>query len=278
MVIRDLLTDTVNMLKDSDVENALFDANLIVRTVLELKPIDLVLAYDKEVSKDMEEKVSEYAKRRCLHEPLQYIIGTQEFMGIEFKVRPGVLIPRADTETLVEAVLENNVGMNILDVCTGSGCIALSLAKFNKNAYVTGVDISDDALSLANENLNLLEAQERVKFLKLDIMKQVPNGIYDVIVSNPPYIRREEIEALQAEVSLHEPHLALDGGMDGLDFYKRIITIAPMLLQENGKLYFEVGYDQSEAVSELMKKGFCDIKIKKDLCGISRVVYGKKRR
>lgn len=278
MVIRDVLGETVNMLKKGLIDNALFEANLIVRTVLNLKPIDVVLEGDKNVSAELENEIFGFARRRCMNEPLQYILGSQEFMGIEFKVSPDVLIPRADTETLVECVLENNVGMNILDICSGSGCIALSLAKFNKNAYVTGVDISDAAISLSNENLEMLNLQNRVKFVKTDILREIPNGVYDVIVSNPPYIKSSEIDALQDEVKLHEPHLALDGGEDGLLFYRRIIDIAPTLLQENGRLYFEVGYDQSEDVAQLMTEQFCDVGMRKDLCGVNRVVYGKKRR
>lgn len=278
MVIRDVLGETVNMLKKGLIDNALFEANLIVRTVLNLKPIDVVLEGDKNVSAELENEIFGFARRRCMNEPLQYILGSQEFMGIEFKVSPDVLIPRADTETLVECVLENNVGMNILDICSGSGCIALSLAKFNKNAYVTGVDISDAAISLSNENLEMLNLQNRVKFVKTDILREIPNGVYDVIVSNPPYIKSSEIDALQDEVKLHEPHIALDGGEDGLLFYRRIIDIAPTLLHENGRLYFEVGYDQSEDVAQLMTEQFCDVGMRKDLCGVNRVVYGKKRR
>lgn len=277
MVIRSLLNDTVAELKNHNIENAIFDANLIVRNVLGLKPIDMVLSYSKEVSAEHVEKVKEYTKRRCENEPLQYILGTQEFMGIEFKVKEGVLVPRADTETLVESVLGTGKGANILDICTGSGCIALSIAKFNKNAHVIGVDISENALEVAEENAKNLELTDRVRFYKLDIMNEIPKGIFDIVVSNPPYIVKKEIDKLQNEVKLYEPHIALDGGEDGLDFYRRIIEIAPVFLQENGKLYFEVGYEQAKIVSDMMKEKFTDIEIKKDLCGIDRVVIGKIR-
>lgn len=278
MVIRELLTESVRRLKENNIENAIFDANLIIRSVLKLKPIDLVLSYNKDVEDEKIDCVRKLIEKRCQNEPLQYILGTQEFMGLEFIVNKNVLIPRADTETLVEAVLELNRGMNVLDICTGSGCIALSIAHYNKNAFVIGLDISADALSVASENAEKLSLSERVRFEKCDIMNSIPDGVYDVIVSNPPYIESNEIEALQVEVSLHEPHIALDGGVDGLDFYRRIIKIAPTLLQEQGRLYFEVGCNQAKQVIKFMEKDFDNCFIKKDLCGISRVVCGTKKR
>ncbi len=275
MVIRKLLEEALNTLRKSEIENAMFEANLIVRTVLELSPIDMVLSYKKEVEEDKIKRVCEFLKRRSEGEPLQYILGVQEFMGLEFLVNPDVLVPRADTETLVEAVLSQNKGMNILDICTGSGCIALSIAHFNKNAFVIGLDISDEAIALAEKNAQKLGLSKRVRFEKRDILSDMPNGVFDVVVSNPPYIKTKEIATLQKEVRLYEPHIALDGGEDGLDFYRRIIKISPMLLQKGGKLFLEVGYDQAKEVSDMMKENFQNIKIIKDLCGIQRVVKGE---
>lgn len=276
MVIRDIIGVCSERLKQHNIENAVFDSHLIVRTVLNLKPIDVVLSHQKSVDEKDAEKIFEYCDRRCKNEPLQYILGTQEFMGLEFEVSRDVLIPRADTETLVEAVTEERRGMNVLDICTGSGCIAISIAHYNKNAFVTGLDISLPALDTAKRNAVKNGVGERVRFEKCDIMNGIPNGIFDVIVSNPPYIETAEIDSLQKEVCMHEPRIALDGGGDGLDFYRRITAVAPSLLQSGGSLYFEVGYNQAEAVRQLMENsGFEDIRIIKDLCGIQRVVCGR---
>lgn len=277
MVIRELIRECIGKLENANIENHVFDANLIVRTVLKLKPIDVVLERESEVSEDAATIARSFCERRCNHEPLQYILGVQEFMGLEFEISRDVLVPRADTETLVEAVLSENRGMNVLDICSGSGCIALSIAHFNKNAYVIGLDISGGALEISKKNAEKLELSERVRFEKCDILNKIPSGIYDVIVSNPPYIETEKIDKLQEEVSLFEPRLALDGGADGLIFYRRICSIAPRLLQERGRLYFEVGFNQAGAVAELMKAvGFEKIKIINDLCGVERVVCGER--
>lgn len=277
MVIRELLNEAIKILKDADTENAVFDANQIVKQVLGLNPIDMVLSYQKEAEEDKISQVREMAKRRAAKEPLQYILGVQEFMGLEFAVNENVLIPRADTETLVEAVLGINCGMNVLDICTGSGCIALSIAHYNKKAYVLGLDISEKALETAEENAKKLNLTERVRFEKKDILNEIPKGTFDIVVSNPPYIEHDIVDTLDVEVKMHEPHLALDGGADGMDFYRRIIEIAPCILKEKGKIYFEVGYNQADAVGELLKKDFINIGTIKDLCGVNRVVYAEKK-
>jgi len=275
MVIRELLHEIIQDFKKNNIENSVFEANLIVRTVLKLSPIDMVLSHEKEVEEKQEKAIREYEKRRILGEPMQYILGTQEFMGLEFIVDKNVLVPRADTETLVEEVLKENKGMSVLDICTGSGCIGLSIAHYNKKAFVLGLDISEAALQVAEKNAEKLKLSDRVRFEKTDILSQTPSGVFDVIVSNPPYIESAEIEKLQVEVKGHEPHIALDGGADGLDFYRRIINIAPKLLQEKGKLYFEVGFNQAEEVKKLMEKHFDNVEAVKDLCGVLRVVKGE---
>lgn len=276
MVIRGVLNKTIDTLKNAGIENAVFEANLIIKTVFELSPIDVVLSYNKTAPDALAKKAAEYAERRASGEPLQYILGVWEFMGLEFLVSPNVLIPRSDTETLVEAVLSRKGGMNLLDICSGSGCIALSIAHYNKNTYALGLDISPDAVELSKKNAEKLGLDNRVKFERADIMSDIPHGVFDVIVSNPPYIRRDVIGTLQAEVRLHEPHLALDGGEDGLDFYRRIIDIAPRLLNENGELFLEIGFDQADDVTALMQASFSDISVIKDLCGNDRVARGRK--
>ena len=276
MVIRGVLNKTIDTLKNAGIENAVFEANLIIKTVFELSPIDVVLSYNKTAPDALAKKAAEYAERRASGEPLQYILGVWEFMGLEFLVSPNVLIPRSDTETLVEAVLSRKGGMNLLDICSGSGCIALSIAHYNKNTYALGLDISPDAVELSKKNAEKLGLDNRVRFERADIMSDIPHGVFDVIVSNPPYIRRDVIGTLQAEVRLHEPHLALDGGEDGLDFYRRIIDIAPRLLNENGELFLEIGFDQADDVTALMQASFSDISVIKDLCGNDRVARGRK--
>ena len=278
MVTREALNALSEKLKEAGVENALFEANLLLRDTLKLSALDLVLAYQKKISQGDEERLLSALKRRLDGEPMQYILGTQEFMGLEFKVTPDVLIPRADTETLVEAVLLENHGMNVLDLCTGSGCIAVSIAHYNKNAYVHGIDISEAALRIAEENAEKNKVSDRVRFSRMDILSELPAGVYDVIVSNPPYIERDVIPTLQKEVVGFEPHLALDGGTDGLDFYRRIAEIAPKLLQQSGIIYLEVGHTQAEAVEKLLSDVGLKTDVIPDLCGIDRVVAGRKQK
>ena len=277
MVIRELIKECVGKLKDSNIENAVFDANLIVRTYLGLKPIDIVLEGGRKVSDGDTEKIRSLCRRRCQREPLQYILGVWEFMGLELEVNKGVLVPRADTEVLAETVLSENKGMNVLDICSGSGCIALSIAHYNSSAFVTGIDISDSALELSRRNAEKTELSKRVRFEKCDILNEIPDGVYDVIVSNPPYIETAKIDKLQKEVSFYEPRIALDGGEDGLLFYRRICSVAPKLLQQHGKIYFEVGHSQADAVERLMADaGLKNIGRIKDLCEVERVLCAER--
>lgn len=274
MVIRELLTETAKTLEN--IENHMFEAHLILRSILKMSPMDLVLSHKKEVDADKAKAVRAAAKRRADGEPLQYILGTQEFMGIEFYVEKDVLIPRADTETLVETVLTHlaKKGASILDIGCGTGCVGLSIAHLNERVYLRGVDISASALALSRKNAEKLGLEQRAEFVAADILSEHLPGKYDVIVSNPPYIRTDVIPTLMDDVRLHEPHLALDGGADGLKFYRRIVSEAKTLLNENGFLAFEIGFDQGEAVSELMSESFADIKVIKDLAGNNRVVVG----
>ena len=276
MVIRELLEEASYNL--GSIENHVFEAHLILRTVLKLSPIDLVLSYKKEVDDNEIRRVREMVLRRLGGEPLQYILGTQEFMGLEFFVDKNVLIPRADTETLVEAILSHlgKNGASVLDIGCGSGCVGLSAAHFNQRIYLRGVDISEGALAVAQKNAKDLGLFDRAAFNRVDILTEQVMGKYDVVVSNPPYIRTADVGALMREVRDFEPRSALDGGEDGLIFYRRIVEIAPRLLNENGFLAFEVGYDQAREVAALMRHDFINIEIIKDLCGVERVVTGVK--
>ena len=222
---------------------------------------------------NVEENYREALDKRAGHIPLQHITGVQEFMGLTFRVNEHVLIPRQDTEILVEEVLKNmQDGYRILDMCTGSGCILLSLLHYSNDCQGVGVDISKDALRVAMENNKQLEMN--ASFIQSDLFTDV-EGRFDIVVSNPPYIRSGEIATLMQEVRDHEPILALDGKEDGLYFYKEIIKQSIQHLNGGGMLFFEIGYEQAKEVTMLMEQaGFTDITVEKDYAGLNRVVYG----
>lgn len=273
MVISELVRETAKSLTD----NARFEAELMIMKALGISRTQLVLDGRNAVTEEQCEKVSQMVKRRKTGEPLQYILGECEFMSLGFYVESGVLIPRSDTETLVETVLEKTAEdkkLKILDICTGSGCIGISTAHFRSNAYVDLIDISDKAIEIAEKNIIRNNVQSRVKVQKMDILNEYPSEKYDIVVSNPPYIETEVIDTLQTEVKNHEPRLALDGGKDGLIFYRRITEIAPEILKKGGILAFEIGYNQREAVSALMERNFGDIRVVQDFCKNDRVVTG----
>lgn len=271
MVISDVVKEMSKQLTD----NARFEAELIVMNVLGITRTTLVIDGGKAISDIDYEQISAFVRRRQNGEPLQYILGETEFMSLDFYVEKGVLIPRSDTEILVETVLEIIENRTkILDICTGSGCIGISIAHYNKDVSVDLIDISDTSIKVAEKNITLNCVNDRVQIKKMDILSECPAGKYDVIVSNPPYIETEVIDTLQREVKSHEPHIALDGGEDGLVFYRRIIQIAPKILNSNGILAFEIGYEQGQDVVELMGKDFEDVRIIKDLNKNDRVVIG----
>lgn len=236
---------------------------------------------ERAVSEENADRYIDCIRRRAAHIPLQHITGEQEFMGYPFCVNEHVLIPRQDTEVLVEEAIQvMRPKMKILDMCTGSGCIVLSILKMCKEKYYMtdlqgiGADVSEEALKVARENSRRLEVP--VTWIQSDLFAKIPEEEkYDVIVSNPPYIETAVIDTLQEEVRLHDPYIALDGKEDGLYFYRRIISEADKYLKPQGKLMFEIGCDQAEAVEELMKNaGYEQITVKKDLAGLDRVVYG----
>ncbi len=274
MVIRELLNNTIARLQECGIENAIFEAHQLIRYVLKMSATDLVIHHRSVAEKTHIDAVSALISRRCGGEPLQYILGTQGFMSLEFFVTPDVLIPRSDTEALVEHVLNDvgDLGYTLLDIGTGTGCIPLSIAHYNRRAYTRGIDISEKAIKIAEKNRDFLGLSDRAVFEVLDIMTQVPCGKYDIITSNPPYIESHVIEALDDTVKCYEPRLALDGGSDGLDFYRRIADISPKILNKGGRLVFEIGYNQGKAVPAILKRKFRDIKVIKDLCGNDRVV------
>lgn len=236
---------------------------------------------ERAVSEENADRYIDCIRRRAAHIPLQHITGEQEFMGYPFCVNEHVLIPRQDTEILVEEAIQvMRPKMKVLDMCTGSGCIVLSILKMCREKYYMtdlqgiGADVSEEALKVARENGRRLGVP--VTWIQSDLFVKIPEEEkYDVIVSNPPYIETAVIDTLQEEVRLHDPYIALDGKEDGLYFYRRIISEAGKYLKPQGKLMFEIGCDQAEAVEELMKNaGYEQITVKKDLAGLDRVVYG----
>lgn len=236
---------------------------------------------ERAVSEENADRYIDCIRRRAAHIPLQHITGEQEFMGYPFCVNEHVLIPRQDTEILVEEAIQvMRPKMKVLDMCTGSGCIVLSILKMCREKYYMtdlqgiGADVSEEALKVARENGKRLGVP--VTWIQSDLFAKIPEEEkYDVIVSNPPYIETAVIDTLQEEVRLHDPYIALDGKEDGLYFYRRIISEAGKYLKPQGKLMFEIGCDQAEAVEELMKNaGYEQITVKKDLAGLDRVVYG----
>lgn len=228
----------------------------------------------REVPKEQAESYREVILRRAGHIPLQHITGEQEFMGYSFLVNPDVLIPRQDTETLTEEALKfTKPGMKVLDLCTGSGCILISLMKKCHGLTGTGCDISEKALKTARENGRRLQVE--ASWIQSDLFEQI-SECFDLIVSNPPYIRTGVIEELQEEVRLHDPWVALDGKKDGLYFYRRIIAESTGYIRDNGAMMFEIGHDQAEDVVRLMEEaGYTQIRVKKDLAGLDRVVTGR---
>ena len=232
------------------------------------------LAWPEEaISPEQEEQYRQTLNQRERRIPLQQITGEQEFMGLSFYVNKHVLIPRQDTEVLVEETAKFlKDGMSFLDLCTGSGCILLSLLHLRAGAEGTGADLSPEALKVAAQNRERLGV--KAELIESDLFDKI-EGAFDVIVSNPPYIKREEIETLMDEVRLHEPYMALDGHEDGLYFYRKIAEEAPKHLRAGGGLFLEIGWDQGESVSELLREqGFSDVKVVKDLAGLDRVVEG----
>ena len=282
MTLREAYEYGQEQLKKAKIEDAALDAWYLLEHVTGVSRAEYFLHMSREVLPEQLRAYEACLCQRAQHIPLQHITGVQEFMGLAFAVNEHVLVPRQDTEVLVEQVLPVlEPGMHVLDMCTGSGCILISLLKLckrsgetNANQKITGigVDISEEALTVAKQNAKALEAE--ATFLQSDLFDKV-QGTYDVIVSNPPYIRTAVIEELKEEVKFHDPFLALDGKEDGLYFYRKIIEESPKYLKDSGKLYLEIGHDQGEDVKQLLETaGFTDVTVKKDLAGLDRVVFG----
>ena len=280
MTYRSLVTEGGKLLQAAGVAEAELDAWYLLEYLRKERGSRsdrqwYLLCREEEADIEEEKAYRELIGRRAKRIPLQQITGEQEFMGFSFLVNEHVLIPRQDTETLVEEAMEKTgKGDRVLDMCTGSGCILLSLLKLVPGLSGTGADISQEALKVAVENGKRLQTE--ASFLESDLFEKV-EGVFDLIVSNPPYIASDEIGTLMEEVRDHEPIGALDGSADGLAFYRRLVQEGKDHLKSGGWMLFEIGCTQAEAVMELLKKGgFQEIYVKKDLAGLDRVVGGRK--
>lgn len=258
-------------------DSPLADVDYILAHLLGFEKSNIVLG-DKIID-DWQKTIFDNALARLKSgEPVQYVVGGCEFMSLWFQVNPSTLIPRADTEILVESIIEvgkSRNNLNIFEIGTGSGCIAISLAHYLPKARIMSADISSEALDTATKNAERLGVSDRCEFAECNIMKEFPsfNTLPDIVVSNPPYIPHDDIAGLEDKVKLHEPLSALDGGCDGLDFYRRIAKDIP--LNQCGILAFEVGIGQAQDVARIMSGRFADIEIRRDIAGIERVVMGR---
>ena len=289
---REVYEDCTARLTEAGIEEAKLDARLLLEFVCGTDRNTLLVHGDRTVSAEEQERYEVLIAARAAHTPLQHLTGEQEFMGLTFQVNKDVLVPRQDTEILVEEALKNlHDGMRILDLCTGSGCILLSLLQYSNECVGVGVDLSAQALAVAEENYerlrkerpemealflegDLFQALDRQKAAEYNETDSMGEG-YDMIVSNPPYIETDVISMLMPEVREHEPVMALDGGKDGLSFYRRIVQGAGDHLKRGGMIFFEIGCEQAESVYEIMERaGFQEIEVVKDFAGLDRVVYG----
>lgn len=274
MTYREAVEFGTKCLTDAGVPDAALDAWYLLQMVCKIERSYYYVHGEEDITQDAQKEYEIAVQKRAEHIPLQYIIGEQEFMGLRFKVNSNVLIPRQDTETLVEQVLKIvKPGMKVLELCTGSGCVLISVLKNAPELTGMGSDISKTALLVAKENAKLHEVD--AEWVRSDLFDNITET-FDVIMANPPYIPTGEILSLMPEVRNFEPENALDGGADGLDFYRKIAGQVKDYLNPGGYVYMEIGYDQGEAVSELMRNaGFTEVEVIKDLARNDRVVKGK---
>lgn len=273
--LRDCIKYGTTVLEQVNILNASGEAWYLLEHLLAIDKVYYLMHLEEAISEEKWDAYKQLLDRRASHYPLQYITGQQEFMGHTFIVNEHVLIPRQDTETLVEDIINQVKQPNsLLDMCTGSGCIAISLALALHPSVAVGVDISSEALLVAKENGKRLGGQ--VEFIESDLFANV-TGTYDLIVSNPPYIATDICQTLMPEVREHEPMLALDGAEDGLFFYEKIIDQARDYLNEDGWLFFEIGYDQGDKIFAILEQyeEYSNIKLKQDLAGLNRIIQAR---
>ena len=291
MNIRDALKRGCEVLEGAGSESPRLDAQVLLLAVLREERTVLVSHPERELASQEEQLYNQYISERALGKPVSYITGVKEFMGLEFAVNEAVLIPRPETELLVEEAVKELEAISreaeavprVLDLCTGSGAIAISIRHFLPQAEVTATDLSEEALQVARENAGRIlgESEDSIRFLQGDLFEafsdfQSPgSGLFNLIVSSPPYIPAKVIDGLMPDVKDYEPRLALDGGADGLDFYRRIAAEAPAHLNKGGVLLLEIGWDQGDSVPALLREaGFTDVQAHEDFQGILRMVEG----
>ncbi|QRG67406.1 peptide chain release factor N(5)-glutamine methyltransferase [Brevibacillus choshinensis] len=284
--IREALTRASSFLREHEAKDPLFEAELLIRHCLDWDRTKFLISMQDPIDSAVIERLDQLLLRRAQHEPLQYMFGSQEFFGRPFAVRPGVLIPRPETEILVEQVLmhaeklwQDSESLDVADIGTGSGAICITIACERPGWNITTVDLSHDATAIARENAERLGA--RVRFLQGDLLEPLLTASekVDILVSNPPYIPSTDVDELDAEVLAYEPRLALDGGADGLDCYRRLCGALPQVLKPRALVAYEVGIHQARDVADLMMaSGVIDeVQIVSDLAGIDRVVIGVRR-
>ncbi|NQV18591.1 MAG: peptide chain release factor N(5)-glutamine methyltransferase [Armatimonadetes bacterium] len=269
ITIAEILDKSINRLKKYNIENPQLNAEQIISHVLGINKTDLYLNSKAVLNREKSDVIERLIIRRTKHEPLQYILGETEFYGCKIKVNPDVLIPRPETELLVEKVLWKNI-RSILEIGTGSGAIAIALAKQMKNVQITATDISEKALNTARQNADLNNVS--INFIQSDIFENIKSK-FDIIISNPPYISQKEHDNLAPEIKDYEPEISLLAEDEGLFYFKKILENAKDYLTGKGKIYFEIGYDQAEKIKEIAKENcFDDINVFKDLNGFDRIM------
>ena len=274
MTIKEALKKSVELLEKNNIEESILKAKIVLANLLEKPKEYLFINENEELDKKIEQDFFEKVNKLCNNIPLQYLTHIQQFYGLEFYVDDNVLIPRADTEILVEEVIKSikdtKSDIKILDMCTGSGIIAIILAKYCKNVDITAVDKSNGALNVAIKNAKKHGVYEKIEFINSDMFENLKDR-YNIIVSNPPYIESDVINTLTKDVQ-NEPKMALDGGKDGLDFYRNIFNNTDKFLEKDGQVFLEIGYNQRKSVSKIFKEKFKNIKCIKDLSGLDRVI------
>ncbi|MCH8326085.1 MAG: peptide chain release factor N(5)-glutamine methyltransferase [Bacteroidetes bacterium] len=280
LTVLNALKKTTEFLEKKGIESARVNAEIMLAHILKCKRLQLYLSFDRPLNDNEKNLYREFLLRRINHEPVQYITGNVDFYGLDFQVNSSVLIPRPETEILVETIIKNtnvNNETNILDIGTGSGNIAISLAKHLPNSKITAIDKSKEALIIAVKNSELNNVKERINFIENDILndQKIFDNVFDIVVSNPPYVSKEEYKNLEPELNKYEPSIALTDFSDGTIFYNSISNQVKNFLNTNGKLFFELGAGQSKIVKEFMEQNnFYNIQIIKDYQNHDRVIWG----
>lgn len=281
LTLLDILNSADVYLKRKNIKSSRLNAELLLAYVLKCKRMDLYLSYDRPLKKNEIDLYRELLLRRSKFEPLQYIVGRIEFYGIDLEVNNSVLIPRPETELLVEEILSSyshSIQLRILDIGCGSGNISIALAKHLPNSKLDAIDISNSAIELAKRNAQINSVANQIQFICKDAFSSFDYSAfqYDIVVSNPPYVPLKDFDELEPELKLFEPKIALTDGKDGLTFYRRISEVSSKILKPLGKLFLEIGYGQSDDVRKiLLANGFKSVNVKKDYSGIERIIIGE---